>query len=239
MTEMFKQLNPEEPQRRVILLYGASGTGKTTLAAMAPGRQLFLIADPGNPVQSILGARQIGLVLNNQPLPLVAKLETYQQVTEALQALQTSPPSIDYLVIDSVTYLQRLVMRNILQRIGREQPRFEEWGLCQERLRNLLRMISDFPWNIIYTATEDVIRDELTGRLLGGPNLPGKLATELPQCCNIVARLFVKSSFNDKMQKQINYFYQSAPDEMFIAKDVTNKLSKPEGLTKNFWKELS
>lgn len=221
---MFKKLTELPRVQHVVLLYGQSGSGKTFLASQFP-KPAILACDPGElgGSRSVFTAIEKGLI--KEP-PLWLKVDSYQTLLQAIQELPKliQAGEVKTIVVDSVSYMQRLVMDDILARIMREIPRFEEWNLCVERMRHLIRKITELGADVVFTATDNMQRDELTGKIVGGPNLPGKLAQELPQACGIVLRLFVTSGYNAQGKKEVVYKFQSAPDEMWYAKDTTGTL---------------
>lgn len=203
------------------LFYGTTGSGKTYLSGQFPN-PLILACDPGQ-----YGGSMSAKKFN----PKVIRITSYDQLLSLLPTLERYiKKEIDTIVIDSVSYLQRIVMNNILIKTGRETPRFDEWNLLVERMRNLINKFADFKCFTVLTATEQIQKDEITGRLIGSPNLPGKLAQELPQACDVVCRLFVTSSLTPS-GKQIKYRFQSTPDDIWISRDRTGTLP-PEGDTK-------
>ncbi|MBT9170259.1 MAG: hypothetical protein DDT18_00598 [Actinobacteria bacterium] len=209
-TTLWKTLEPNVvPGTSSFLFYGASGTGKTRLVGQFPD-VLILACDPG---------RDGGAISARQFEPKVIVIRDYTQLTDLLANLQPmAGKEFKTLAIDSLSYLQRIVMNNILKKSARETPRFDEWNLSAERVRNLINVFADFNCYTIFTATEQMTKDEISGRLIGGPNLPGKLAVELPQACDVVCRLSVSTSVTAK-GPAIAYRFQSVPDDIWPGKD--------------------
>lgn len=217
--KVFKKLSEEigniKEVQRIFLIYGASGTGKTTLASYFP-KPLFLSCEPG-----VLGGA-LSAVKND---PLFVKIDTYKQLMDILPKLKEyAKKEFETIVVDSMSYLSRIVMNSILQTINKEIPRFEEWNLSAERIRRIINYITDIGVNVVFTAVDSITKDEICGKIFGAPDLPGKLAKELPQACDIVLRLFVTSSYTSDGKKKVNYMYQTTPDDIWFARDRTNLL---------------
>lgn len=218
------QEEPNEELQRIFLLYGQSGTGKTELSGQfnQVGKGLLLVScDPG-----ALGGALTALKYNPKHL----KINDYRHLNEVFPKVKEGAgKEFSVICVDSISYLNRLVMQSILQTVGREIPRFEEWNLAAERTRNIVKQFTELNCHVIFTATQDTMKDEVTGKLQGGPNLPGKLAIELPQACDIVLRLFTTTGYNTQMKMEVTYKAQSVPDNTWFARDRTGTLA-PEFL---------
>jgi hypothetical protein len=121
-----------------------------------------------------------------------------------------------------------MIMKSILDVAGREIPRFEEWNLNAERTRRLINNLVDIPAHIVFTAIDDLSKDETTGRMYGGPSLPGKLSKELPQAVDVTMRLFTTTSYGADGKLKVSYRYRTVPDDTWFAKDRT-RLLQAEG----------
>jgi hypothetical protein len=205
--------------QRVLLFYGPSGCGKTFLAGQLP-RPLFLSCDPGT-LGGAESARKFGVKH--------VKINSYKEMIDILPTIkEAAGKEFETVIVDSISYLARLVMQAILQQVNREIPRFEEWNLNAERLRRLINTIADLKAHIVFTAVDDMSKDEMTGKLYGGPALPGKLSKELPQACDTVVRLFTTTGYTAQGKLEVKYRYRVVPDDVWFAKDRTN-LVAPEG----------
>lgn len=210
----FPWTNLEEAsiKRYIFLLYGDAGSGKTVLAARFP-EPLILSCDPGS-----LGGCMSAVKFK----PKFLRIESYIQFLNLIPALrEQAGKEFKTVVMDSMSYFQRLVMKPIIEAVGREKPRFDEWSLCIERMRSTINVVADINANIVFTATTNLSKDEVTGQIFGGPDLPGKLQKELPQACDVVLRLFAQSGYSTTGQRTVRYKYISVPDGVFPARDRT------------------
>lgn len=163
-------LNIQAPTRRYVLtIYGASGTGKTTLATTAPKPVVLLLEPQG--WESIRDAAPAG----GSPVPTFA-ISTIEQLRQAILVLHTSREpladlvrklvpdaslheqaiaSLPYLapetvVIDSVSEALRLVIDGIEKEApprvasdGLPERSERAWGAIGERGERLLRSLRD------------------------------------------------------------------------------------------------
>ena len=199
-----------EDLQRTILIYGASGTQKTRTAAQFPS-PLFLSCDPGQ-----LG----GLASGAEFKPKQIRIESWAQLQKALPTIEKDAGTeFKTLILDSTTYFQKIVMRDILRTTAREIPRYEDWNLCIERIRSILNQLANLKCNFVITATEQLLKDEISGKIMGLPNIPGKLAQELPAGVDVCLHFYVKSGYDANGKKKTSYWASSVPDDMWYGKD--------------------
>lgn len=212
-------MNKEE---EVILIYGESGTGKSLLTAQFPDI-LVLGCDPGTKG----GMPRTALPYN----PKMIKINSFSELNSLLPTLkEEAGKSFKCLGIDSISFLQKMVMKDILTFSNREIPRFDEWNLNSERMKNLLTRLCEIPATIVMTALPGSVKDEVTGKITGGPDLPGKLAGELARYCSLVVRLYMRTSYNKDGKPVPSYRYTVVGDDTWYAKDRTGLIS-PDGET--------
>jgi len=99
-----------------ILIYGESGTGKTSLAADFPDT-IFLQAEDGNPA---------GIELLTW-----GKLNSYAEIMDQIVELQEADHDLKYVCVDSTTPLQRYINEETCRRgddKGKSKNNIEEFG---------------------------------------------------------------------------------------------------------------
>lgn len=234
----YVEATQSEISQYLFLFYGGSGSGKTRTAAQfnALGRVLFLSCDTGQ-----MGGLRSGLQFN----PLQVRLTSYTHLTGLYDRLERDAKAgvFKTLVLDSLTSLNQLIMRDILAPAFRETARFDDWGLTVARMRSVINKLASFGCHVIFTATEETKKDETIGKLMGLPNIPGKLAVEAPAGVDIVLRFHTRQTFDPTTaKKKVIYLAQTAPDEIWYAKDRSATLAPelviPETGAFNLFKHL-
>lgn len=202
--------------QRTMVFYGPSGCGKTYLAGQFPS-PLFLACDPG-----VLGGAISALKFGIKHV----KVNSYQEVLDLLEILQkTAGTEFKTLVVDSISYMGKLCLAAILKNAFKEIPKFEEWGLNYVRMARLINNLSELKCHIIFNAIDKIDKDEVTGKMLGGPMLPGQLAKELPQAVDVCARLFTSTAYDNSGKLKTKYMFRTVPDDLYFAKDRTQLLA--------------
>lgn len=230
----WKVLSPTEDWvQRTIVLYGPSGSGKTRFAAQFPD-PLILGCDPG-----ALGGSLSAINFGIKHL----KIGSYQEMMDLLPALKANAGmEFKTLVIDSITFFGKLCLKNILERVGREKPQFDEWGLNYARVANFINNVCEMKCHVVFTAIDKFDKDEVTGKVLGSPMLAGQLAKELPQSVDVCARLYTVTGYDNSGKLNVVYKYRTVPDDLYFAKDRTQLLGKegvvPVSGLPDDWKSL-
>jgi hypothetical protein len=95
-----------------VIIYAASGKGKTTLASMAPDPVFIGLDD---------GGRKVRNPLTGEPIRHIPNIQTFQDVRDALHqpSLFNSAKSV---VIDTGTVLELLAIQHVIETIPHEKP---------------------------------------------------------------------------------------------------------------------
>lgn len=142
-----------------MLCYGKSGTGKTTFASTFPKPYIF---DFDNGMLSQRGKD--------------IEYDTYTSWKACELKLQELEKSCPYetLIIDSVSTMQEYMMQEILSVNKRVIPTLHEWGRLVDWLQDLFMRITKMSHNIVVTAHEQVLQDEVSSEILVLPLIVGK-----------------------------------------------------------------
>jgi hypothetical protein len=146
--------------RFVLLLWGLAGCGKTTLAATAPGKKLWLLFDNGG-TDSIIGVPDILVLdLSGEKHQITAKLNSDDPF--GLEKVLNANPDIETIVFDSLTAYTALALENAVASITKatlQHPTLQGYGhrnaLVLRACTALLRLTKRTGRNIIFIAHED------------------------------------------------------------------------------------
>jgi len=178
------------PSRLSMILWGDAGSGKTTLAATAPGRKLFLMLDPDGDMS-----------IRNMPDWHRVNLSKESSVDIVKEGMKPDPYTLyslladfDTLIIDSLTKFSEHALQyavRIAPKSSIEQPGLNGYGLrniCVSSLiSNTLRITGALNKHVIFiTHEKDADRNNdgailSVGMLLGGqlPNITSKDISEV------------------------------------------------------------
>lgn len=157
-----------------LMVYGAPGTGKTVLGGSAD-RALFLAPED----DGTISAKRQGSSAKKWP-----GLNTFEDWANAINRIAEEIDSIsenfDWLVIDSITHLQRLTMRQILDDALEDNPerdpdipQMQDWQKYQNMFLRFVQMVNDLPINVLWTALVRAEEDE-DGEDFLTPDIQGK-----------------------------------------------------------------
>lgn len=204
----FAGLTIEKPSVTVptltMLVYGRSGIGKTTLAGSAdtvPEMRKVLYLD--------VEAGTLSLRKTNYEVD-VMRITDYRQFAEVYAALYAGNHGYQTVVLDSLTEIQDLCMREIMREMKEDPenserdsdvPGMYEWNKNEKRIKRLIRLFRDLPLNVIFTSLVREDKDTKTGVVMKLPDLPGKLASRVAALFDIV--LYFTAVGEEGTQKRI------------------------------------
>lgn len=174
-----------------ILVYGDPGVGKTVFAGTAP-RALILRAENG-----AVSAKRQGSNAKVWPI------KTWTDFEEAYDWIEANPDAFEWIVIDSISKLQELCIRWILDRAVADNekrdpdiPAIQDHYKWQLLMKRYVVMFNDLPVNILWTALamhkedsegEDLVLPLITGK---GYDISAAICAEMM----VVAHLGIKET---------------------------------------------
>jgi phage nucleotide-binding protein len=189
----FAGLQVDKPKAQAphinMLVYGRSSIGKTTLAGSADAvpemrNVLYIDAEAGT-----LSLRKTHYDVD------VIRITNWNELGDIYEALNAGSHNYQTVVLDSLTELQDMCMREIMRQMKLDPDNIErdpdvpgmyEWNKSEKQIKRLIRAYRDLPMNVIFTALMKEDKDPKTGTLMKLPDLPGKLAHRVAALFDIV-----------------------------------------------------
>lgn len=195
-----------------MMVFGESGTGKTTLCSTAP-KPIIISAEKGL------------LSLAEFDLPVI-EIKTWQEFEEAYDWCIANKDKFDTVCIDSITEVAEI-------RLAELQAQFADgrkvYGELQSDLPKYIRKFRDIKGKHVFMIAQiDRIEDSYSGISTFRPTMPGKyLVKKLPFFFDNVLCLRIGEINKDGAVEEYRYL-QTQPDISYHAKDRSGKLNKIE-----------
>jgi hypothetical protein len=213
------------------LIYGEPGVGKTVLLGSCdavPEMRKMLILDVDGGTLSIKDSYP------NVERLQITKFAQLQRVYDDL--FNDAGHGFQTVAIDTGTEAQKINMNVIMAKAvaaaadkgevrDPEVPSFREWGISGEQMRGLIRAYRDLPMNFFMTCHVKDDKNEQTGAVKKSPDLPGKLARQIPGFFDLCLYMYSKEIEKDGEKKDLRLLC-SAATEKIVAKDRSAKLPK-------------
>lgn len=206
MAIMLKRTSAVEPAFVKVLVYGASGAGKTTLI-------------PSLPEPIVLSAEAGLLSIRGSNIPYI-EIATMDDLREAYAWLRDSEEASMYqsVVIDSISEIAE-VMLSAEKKINKD-PR-AAYGSMQEQIADLIRAFRDLSGRHVYMSAKVERAQDDQGRLLYNPSMPGnKTGQALPYWFDLVFALRAERDADGNITRML----QTDTDGVWNAKDRSGKL---------------
>lgn len=156
-----------------ILLYAASGFGKTTMFGTMTGSKYLVNFDRANRLP--LEINRIDVEYDDiLARPDIVGYESLLKIILTLKERFKQGTGPQNICIDTGRDLYRVCMYYVLKTQGKEMPTQPDWGLAHERFLQRLNDFLDMPCHLLVNFHEMMDKDEITGRILGTINLQGK-----------------------------------------------------------------
>jgi hypothetical protein len=95
----------------------------------------------------------------------------------------------DCVIWDTGTQLYEYVMKDTLGESGRADPIQKDWGTNRTRFREFVQINRDLPIHTIFIFLDTISENEVSSEKVVSPNVPGKLAGEVPSFFDFVFHL--------------------------------------------------
>jgi hypothetical protein len=180
------------------MLYGPTGSGKTTAAATFPF-PLFLVPAAEGSELSLADSDtpfvKLGRAADGRSLPIREHLDSVLNMLEKKQnearklfgegkeneALAVFP--WETIVLESMTHLCAMLQDDISQN-GRIKMDMQKWGVMSDYLRTVHTRLRALDAHVVFTALSKVEGEDNVAE--GAPDIPGKMARLLPSACDAI-----------------------------------------------------
>lgn len=207
-----------------LLIYGDSGTGKTTLAGSAdevPAMRPVIFIDIEGGTESLR---------HTYPEVETVRVTTWKEMQEVYNVLHDGNHGYKTVVLDSLTEIQKFNMYNVMNDLAQKRPDLDpdvpgmrEWGKNLEQMRRMVRGFRDLEMHTIFTALNMTDKDQKTGITSMQPSLSGKLAKEVAAFLDVVCYYYVKQ-IGDGTDAEFKRLLLTQKTDSQVAKDRTGRL---------------
>lgn len=192
-----------------VLVYGASGAGKTRLCSTTGASTIILSAEAG-----LLSLREFDIpAIQIQGIDDIYEAYDYLVNTEEGMAFK-------WICLDSISEIGEVVLS--AGKKSAKDPR-AAYGDLQEKMGDLLRAFRDLPGrNVYFSAKLDRVKDESTGSLLYSASMPGqKLGPAISYFFDEVFALRMEKNPDGNLVRVLQTF----SDIQYVGKDRSGALA--------------
>ena len=158
------------------MIYGASGSGKTELLGTFPD---LYVLDTDFGLETLYG-KNVEYDECYVRLGDANAKEMWPSIIDKADEYVKNPPHATFSV-DSLTTLMDVATVHILAKAGRSSLLIQDYTPIYDEVTKLIVRLRRMPCNVVLTAHEEMIRDEMTGKTQIVPLVMGnKFAPKLP-----------------------------------------------------------
>lgn len=216
------------PKILAMLVYGRSGTGKTTFGGTFPKPALLLdIREKGT-----------DSVSNIEGLDVI-QIDTFSELEEVYwYLLSEEGKKYKSVIIDQISQLQDLIMDHVMREEGKDVMSQRLWGNVSGLMKTWLfnyRDLIDANINVLFIAhdrTTDVDSDSSEDQIdpSVGPRLMPSVAGTLNGAVKVIGSTFIREVFSDDGSRGVEYGMRTGPHAYY-----TTKLRVPTGTAVPEW----
>lgn len=203
--------------------YGKSGTGKTwMLADIAMYFKTLMISSEYSQV-TIQKHNNFAKIDPNLD---IFDVDSWDSVREAFDYLLENQAKYEWVLIDSLTDINKRAIEDITASTKDETMTMRSWGQVTQRMEKFIRYIRDLRINVGFSALATSEKNDMTGEVCQYPSLTGKLKEEFPAYLDINGYVFTKEHATEP--GKIDRMVQFTNSPKAIAKDRHNTFANYE-----------
>lgn len=215
-----------------LLVYGASGAGKTCLAAGFPGPIKYFDFD--NKISSAAKfyatdkakLEQIDVIQYAQ-MPRETRMKSFQAELSSIFSLANQGKPLPYktYVLDSLTTFVSYLLDDYIHvsQRGIKRPldgvnAMQDYQLLDKHLTQIISGLLSLQANVVFVGHMGVEKDEMTGSILRRPLMSGKFADKLP--------MWFEEVYIARVTPEGKFILQTKPDHTYAIARTQRNLNK-------------
>jgi len=167
------------------IIYGGTGVGKTVLVGSSQKYRTLLIDIDDGAVSANAWAVKYGL---RRDLCKVWTVQTIAEYNTAIAWWNIHKSEFDMIVVDTVTELQGMILREICERGKIQVPSQREWGIVLTSMNNITTQFRHSGKHVLFTAHETFREDTDTKRTMWQPAFQGAFKEQYGRHFSLIAR---------------------------------------------------
>ena len=191
-----------------ILVYGAAGSGKTTLCGTAPGKKLMIDMESG--LLSVRDSQDIDVI----------QVKEAKEIIEICEALKNGELVYDTVCLDSIPEMSEILLN--FEKARHKDPRMA-YGNVQETCTNVMRAYRDLHMHVVFVSKME--KQNVDNVMQYEPKMVGtKLGQSITYFFDEVLALRVIEEQDDDGAIVKNRWLQTDVGQGYTAKDRSGKL---------------
>jgi phage nucleotide-binding protein len=202
-----------------MLIYGASGAGKTSLAKTIKEKCLIISAESGLLSLSDYDIDVVDIA-DGDPLDRWAKV---LEIFHFLKRKETAK-TYDWIFIDSLTEIAQILVARLKKKYPEKKDSLPMWGEYNDSIRGLIKSFRDLKgYHVVMTALQSLDKDEFGARFYG-VDINGKVSNQVDSFFDEVFHLKVFEDDEGNTKRAL--ITQRTGDS--VGKDRSGKLNPME-----------
>lgn len=202
-----------------LLVHGDSGVGKTPFVGSAP-EAVFISTEKGS-----ISAKRFGSKAK------LMRATSWEKLEAAVEYLEENPTKFKWGIVDSITKMQQLLLRHLLQKNVDEGnknadidiPQIQDHQKWQNMFKRFIDRLIDCETNIVFVATS-MHKEDAEGDDLVLPDVQGKDYAIAQYVCAQMDGVYCLKTKTNKKTDEPEWFLLTKSKPPYFAKDRYNAL---------------